>query len=86
VVVVIAQVEPPVVPSAVRRDELRWDVELASTCPNLKGAAPSMHRTPHSPLTRLLGKMLCLEKVEPQVPVGFHPQVPLADRRKDGGL
>jgi hypothetical protein len=30
--------------------------------------------------------MLRLEKVEPQVPVGLHPQVPLADRRKDGGL
>jgi hypothetical protein len=30
--------------------------------------------------------MLCLEKVEPQIPVGLHPQVPLADCHKNGGL
>jgi hypothetical protein len=79
-VVIVAQVEPPVMPAAVRRDELRRDVLLTSTHPNLESAAPRMHRAPHSSLARLL------EEVEPQIPVWLHPQVPLADRRKDGIL
>jgi hypothetical protein len=30
--------------------------------------------------------MLRLEEVEPQLPVGLDPQVPLADSHKNGGL
>jgi hypothetical protein len=52
----------------------------------LKGVATDVHHALHSPLTRLIGKVLCLEKVEPQILVGLHPQVPLTDRHKDGGL
>jgi hypothetical protein len=63
-VVVVAQVEPPVMPTAVRRDELRRDIEITSTRVDLKGTAASLNRTPHSPLARLLGKVLHLEKVE----------------------
>jgi hypothetical protein len=45
-----------------------------------------VHCTPHSLLARLLDKVLHLEEVEPQISVGLHPQVPLADCHKDGGL
>jgi hypothetical protein len=54
--------------------------------PNLEGAAASVHRTPHSLLTCLLSEMLRLEEMKPQIPVGLHPQIPLTDCRKDGGL
>jgi hypothetical protein len=64
-VVVVAQVEPPVMLAAVRRDELRWNVLLTLTHPDLESAAPCMHHAPHSLLARLLGEMLCLEEVEP---------------------
>jgi hypothetical protein len=64
-VVIVAQVEPAIVPSAIRRNELRRDVELTSTRPHLKGAATGVHRLPHPPLARLLGEMFHLEKVEP---------------------
>jgi hypothetical protein len=84
--VVVAQIEPTVVPPAVRRDELGRNVELASACPHLEGAAFGVHRPPYSPLTRLLGEVLRLKEVEPQLPVGLHTQVPLADGRKNGDL
>jgi hypothetical protein len=64
-VVVVAQIEPTIVSSAVRQDELHRDVELASTHTHLKGAATGVHRLPHSPLAYLLGKGLHLEEVEP---------------------
>jgi sulfur relay (sulfurtransferase) DsrC/TusE family protein len=35
-----------------------------------------MHHAPHSSLTRLLGEMLRLEKMEPQVLMQLHPQIP----------
>jgi hypothetical protein len=45
-----------------------------------------MHHAPHSSLACLLGEMLRLEEMKPQVPVRLHPQIPLADRREDGSL
>jgi hypothetical protein len=45
-----------------------------------------MHRPPHSSLARLLGEMLRLEEVEPQLLMGLDPQVSLIDSRKNGGL
>jgi hypothetical protein len=45
-----------------------------------------MYHPPYSPLTCLLGEVLHLEEVEPQLLVGPHPQVPLADGHENGGL
>jgi hypothetical protein len=45
-----------------------------------------MHRPPHSFLVCLLGKVLRLEEVEPQLLVGLDPQVPLIGSHKNGGL
>jgi hypothetical protein len=78
--------EPTVVPPTVRRDELGRNVELASARPHLESAASDMHRPPYSPLARLLGEVHRLEEVEPQLPVGLHTQVPLADGRKNSRL
>jgi hypothetical protein len=52
----------------------------------LKGAAFGVHHPPYSPLADLLGEVLLLEEVEPQILVGLHPQVPLIDGYKNGGL
>jgi hypothetical protein len=45
-----------------------------------------MHRPPYSLLVCLLGEVLRLEEVKPQLLVGIHTQVPLANGRKNGGL
>jgi hypothetical protein len=45
-----------------------------------------MHRPLHSSLVCLLGEMLRLEELEPQLLVGLDPQVSLTDSRKNGGL
>jgi hypothetical protein len=84
--VVVAQVEPAVVPPAVRGDELSHDVQLTSARLHLDSAASSVYHLLHSLLIRLLGEMLHLEEVEPQLLVGLDPEVPLVDGRKNGGL
>jgi hypothetical protein len=66
--------------------KLGQDVEIASTRPHLEGAASYVHRPSYSSLARLLGEVLCLEEVEPQLLVGLHTQVPLVDGHKNGGL
>jgi hypothetical protein len=45
-----------------------------------------VYHPPYSPLACLLGEVLCLEEMEPQLLVGFDPQVPLADGYENGGL
>jgi hypothetical protein len=45
-----------------------------------------VHHPPYSLLVRLLSEVLRLEEVEPQLLVGLHTQVPLADGSKNGGL
>jgi hypothetical protein len=42
----------------------------------LEGAASDVHHPPYSSLARLLGEVLHLEEVEPQLLVGLHTQVP----------
>jgi hypothetical protein len=64
------------VPAAVRRDQLRRDVLVASTRLDLEGAAPRVHCAPHPSLARLLGEVLRPEEVEPQIPCGSIPRYP----------
>jgi hypothetical protein len=45
-----------------------------------------MHCLPYSFLARLLGEVLRLEEVEPQLPVGLDPQISLTDSRKSSVL
>jgi hypothetical protein len=45
-----------------------------------------MHHPSHSILSCLLGEVLCLEEVEPQLLVGLDPQVPLTDGHKNGDM
>jgi hypothetical protein len=85
-VLVVAEVEPARVPPAVRRDEARRDVLVRPTRPQLKDAAPYPHCVEGALPSRVPREKLGLEKVEPQVPLRLHPEVSLADRRKDGGL
>jgi hypothetical protein len=73
-------------PAAVRGDQLRRDVLVASTRLDLEHVAPHVHRAPCPPLSSLLGKELRLEEMEPQIPLRLHPQVPLVDRRENSGL
>jgi hypothetical protein len=82
VVIVIAQIKPPVVPSTVRQDELHRDVELASTRSHMKGAATGVHHLSHSPLARLLGEVLRLEEVHhpPHSPTRPRPQETVANQ------
>jgi hypothetical protein len=83
---IIAEVEPTLVPPAVRRDEASQDVQIRPARPHLQDAAPYSSRAQDALLPRLLSEELGLEKVKPQVLLRLHPKVALADRRKDGGL
>jgi hypothetical protein len=51
--------------AAVRGDQLRRDVLVTLAGPDLQHAAPHGHRTPRSPLSRLLGEELHPEEMEP---------------------
>jgi hypothetical protein len=57
---------------------------MRARLPELDRAATS----PEGPLlpSLIAGGHLCLEEVEPEVPMGRNPQVPLAHRGEDGGL
>jgi hypothetical protein len=64
------------VPAAVLRNQLRQDVLITSTRPNLESAASRMHCVPHPLLACLLGKVFHPEEVEPQILVWLHPRYP----------
>ena len=49
---------------------------------HLESAAASPHHLPRARRARRLGGVSCLEKVEPQLPVGDNAQVPLKDSDK----
>ena len=53
---------------------------------HLESAAAGPHRLPHARRTHRLGGMPCPEEVEPQLPMGSNPQIPLADSDEDSHL
>ena len=84
--IIITEVEPAGVPATIGRCELGWDVEVLPVLAHLESAAASPHRLPHARRARRLGGMPRLEEVEPQLPMGSNPQIPLADGDEDGRL
>jgi hypothetical protein len=61
------------VPAAIRGDQLRQDVLVASTRPDLEDAAPHMHHASCPSLFHLLGKKLRPEEVKAHIPLWLYP-------------
>ena len=53
---------------------------------HLESAAAGPHRLPCARRAHRLGGMPHLEEMEPQLPVGSNPQIPLADSDEDSRL
>ena len=53
---------------------------------HLESVAASPHHLPHAHRARRLGGMPRPEEVEPQLPMGGNPHIPLTDDDEDGRL
>ena len=80
------EVEPVVVPAAVGRRKLGWDVEGLPVLADLESAAIGPQCLPRARCARRLGGEPCPKEVEPQLPVGGNAQVPITDGDEDGCL